>query len=64
MMKIAFCFTLIALSFLRYLNFHFDFFDYVRKRLDKKAKFKIFDVIICKTNNCIERVVQYLKKEW
>ena len=40
-MKNAFHFMLKVFSVLRYLNFCPDFFDHVRKRLDKKAKFNL-----------------------
>ena len=46
-MNNAFYFMLKLFSFLRYLQINPDFFGYVAKRLDKKAKicFKIYDVI-------------------
>ena len=52
-MKNAFYFNLKLFSFLRYLNFSLDFFDYLGIWLDKKAhvNFKIFDVINCSTHN-------------
>ena len=48
-----------------FLHLHFcpDFFDYVGKRLDKKAKvsFKLYNVTEWKTNNYNSHVAQYLK---
>ena len=51
MMKNAFSSK--KLSFLRYLNFCPNFFAYVGKRLNYKAKvnFKIYDIINWETNN-------------
>ena len=59
-------FYLIKNDFLvsRYLNFCPDFFGYVGKRLDKKARvnFKCYDTTVWDTNNCNTHIDQYLKK--
>ena len=48
--------------FLRNLNFCPDFFGYVGKRLDKRAKVnKNYYVINWKTNNYNTHIAQYLK---
>ena len=41
-----------------------DFFDYVKKILDKKAKvdFKIYDITDWETNKSNTHIAQYLKK--
>ena len=47
-----------------YLNFCFDFFCHLGKRLDKKAKnnFKIYDDKNWKMNNYNTHIVKYFKK--
>ena len=51
-------------SFLKYLNFCLEFFDYVRKLLDKKTKvkFKSFDVSNWDTINHNKHITRYHKK--
>ena len=51
-------------SFLRYLNLCPQFFNHVRKRLEKKAKvnFKIYDVINWDIINYNTYINQYLMK--
>ena len=51
-------------SFLRYLQFCPDFFGYIGKRLDKKAKvnLEIYDVTNCKIKNYNKHIARYLKK--
>ena len=53
-----------AFNGLRYQNFCPDFFDYVGKRFDKKAKvtLKIHDVKNWETNNYNKNIAKYLKK--
>ena len=49
-----------------FLRFHFclDFFGYIKKWLDKKAKvnFEIYDVTNLNTNNYNKSIVRYLDK--
>ena len=63
-MKNVFCFTLNHFLFLSYLNFCPDFFGYVVKRLDKKAKvaFKNYG-INWQTNNYNTHIAQYLRSK-
>ena len=51
-------------SFLRYLHFCPDFFGYIRKRFDRKAKenFKIYGFINWNTNNYNKHIVRHSKK--
>ena len=51
-------------SFLRYLKFFPDFFCYIEKQLDRKAKvnFKIYGITNWKTKNYNKHIARYLKK--
>ena len=51
-------------SFLRFLHACSDFFGYVRRRFDRKAKkyFKIYDFTNWNTNNYNEHIARYFKK--
>ena len=51
MMKNAFYLPLKTFSFSRYLNFCLDFFYHERKRLDKKAVFKIYHAMNWEANS-------------
>ena len=65
MMNNAFYFILKALSVLKIFTFFFpDFFGYIKKRIDKKAKvnFKIYDITNWNTNNNNTHIAEYLKK--
>ena len=62
MMQNALYFTLKLILFLTYLSFCHEIFAHIRKRLDKKANFKNYDVIHSETNNYNTHIAQYLKK--
>ena len=51
-------------SVLTYLQFYLDFFGYIRKRLDKKAKvnFQIYDVTNWNTKNHNRHITRHHKK--
>ena len=51
-------------SFLRYSQFCPDFFSYIGKQLDRKAKvnFKIYDVTNWNTKSYNKHIARYLKK--
>ena len=65
MMKNVFISPQEQFLFLGYLSFCCDFFGYVEKCVDKKAKsyIKIYDFFNGKTNTCNKHIVQCLKKE-
>ena len=64
-MNIAFYFTLKALFILKIFSFCSEFFGYVWKWLDKKAKvnFKIYHITNWNTNNYNEHITRYLKNK-
>ena len=64
MMISVFYLMLKAVFVLKILRFLPWLFDYVVKRLDKKAMiaFKVYDVAEWKTNNCNVHITQYLEK--
>ena len=64
MMKCAFYFFLIALLVLKISVFCPDFFGYIWKRMEDKAKvnFKIYNIISWETTNT-QYIAQYIKRQ-